>query len=86
LNLTLDWFHHRARELNNLGGNPGISTLQSRDLGSELQFVTRWPIARRLYFVGVLSRSSPGDALKAATPEERSRPWSSVQAQFYWNF
>lgn len=86
LNLTLDWFHHRARELNNLGGNPGISTLQSRDLGSELQFVTRWPIARRLYFVGVLSRASPGDALKAATPEERSRPWSSVQAQFYWNF
>lgn len=86
LNLTLDWFDHRAVELNNLGGNPAISTLASRDLGSELQFVARWPIARRLYFVGVLSHAMPGTAIKAATPDGKAKPWSSVQAQFYWNF
>ena len=86
LNLTLDWFKHRAVELNNLGGNPALSTLRSRDLGSEIQFVTRWPIARRLYFVGVVSQARPGEAIKLALSQGRTRPWSSLQAQFYWNF
>jgi hypothetical protein len=85
LNLTLDYFLHQALELNNLGGNPALSQLQSRDLGQELQFVARWAISKNLYFVGVASHAIPGEALKLASPEA-DKPWTSLQAQLYWNF
>lgn len=86
LNLTLDLFHHRAKELNNPGGNPALSQLGSYDLGSEVQFVTRWAISRRLYFVGVLSHAMPGEAIKLAADGGPVKGWTTLQAQFYWNF
>ena len=85
LNLTVDYFLHRADELNNLGGNPALSQLSSHDLGQEIQFVTRWAINRNLYFVGVASHAIPGDAIEDATSGE-AEPWTSLQAQLYWNF
>jgi hypothetical protein len=85
LNITLDWFVHRADQLNNLGGNPALSTLKSADLGQEWQLATRWAISPNLYFVGVASYATPGRAIKLATAGE-AKPWSSLQAQFYWNF
>jgi hypothetical protein len=85
LNLTFDVFFHRANELNNRGGNRALTDLTSRDLGMEVQFVTRWAISSRLYFVGVVSRADPGDAIRAVT-EQEARPWSTLQAQFYFNF
>jgi hypothetical protein len=84
LNFTLDYFRHRADELNNLGGSAALSQLQSKDLGQELQFATRWAVSRNLYFVGVASHAIPGDAIKAAAPG--AKPWSSLQVQLYWNF
>jgi hypothetical protein len=85
LNLTFDIFFHRANELNNRGGNRVLTDLISRDLGMEYQWVTRWAISPRVYFVGVVSRAEPGDAIRAVTPRE-ARPWSTLQAQFYFNF
>lgn len=85
LNLTLDLFFHRADELNNRGGNRALADLSSRELGMEYQFVTRWSISPRVYFVGVVSHAVPGDAIRDATLE-RARPWTSLQAQFYFNF
>jgi hypothetical protein len=85
LNLTLDWFLHVADELNNIGANPALSTLASRELGQEFQFVKRWAISRNLYFVGVASVALPGEAIDAATGGEAD-PWASVQGQLYWNF
>ncbi|MCZ0963387.1 alginate export family protein [Paracoccus benzoatiresistens] len=85
LNLTLDWFLHRANELNNIGANPAIATLGSRDLGQELQLTARWAISDRLYFLGVASTAFPGDALKRAAGGDAD-PWTTLQAQLFWTF
>ncbi|MCE2921324.1 MAG: alginate export family protein [Roseomonas sp.] len=84
-NLTLDWFLHRAEQLNNRGGNPALAQLGSHDLGQEWQFVLRTPLSRGLYFVGVASVALPGEAIRQAAGGA-TRPWSSLQAQLYWNF
>jgi hypothetical protein len=60
LNLTLDWFLHRADQLNNIGANPAIAQLSSRDLGQELQLAGRWAISDRLYFLGIAGAAFPG--------------------------
>jgi hypothetical protein len=86
LNLTFDVFIHRAEDLNNVGGNPALGQLKSRDLGTELQFVTRWALSRQLYFVGVVSHAMPGDAIEQAVETGKVKPWTTLQAQFYWNF
>ncbi len=85
LNFTLDYFSHRANDRNNIGAIPAISQLTSRDLGDEWQFVTRWPIAPRLYFVGVVSHANPGRAIRNASTEPLE-PWTTFQTQFYFNF
>jgi hypothetical protein len=85
LNLSLDWFLHRADDLNNLGGNPALGTLASRELGQEVQFVARWAISSRLYFVGIASLALPGEAIRAAA-DGGTEPWSTLQAQLYWSF
>jgi hypothetical protein len=85
LNFTFDLFFHRANELNNRGGNPALTNLVSRDLGMEYQFVVRWPISPRVFFVGVASHAVPGDAIRAVTIDN-AKPWTSLQAQFYFNF
>ncbi len=85
LNLTFDWFMHRADELNNIGANPVISTLVSRDLGQELTMTTRWAISDRLYFLGVAGIALPGEAIKAAAGGDAA-PWTTMQAQLFWNF
>lgn len=83
LNLTLDLFFLRANQLNNRGGNPALADLRSRDLGREIQFVTRWAVSRRVYFVGIVSHAIPGEAIRLATTDP-ARPWTSLQAQFYF--
>jgi hypothetical protein len=85
LNLTFDTFFLRANELNNRGGNRALTDLVSRDLGREYQFVARWAISPRVYFVGVLAHAEPGDAIRAVTTDE-ARPWTTMQAQFFFNF
>ncbi|MBN8509343.1 MAG: alginate export family protein [Burkholderiales bacterium] len=85
VNLTLDWFKHEAEQLNNLGGNPALSTLASDDLGEELQFVARWALSRNVFLLGVASVARPGEAIRAAT-QGNSRTWSTLQAHVYWNF
>lgn len=85
LNLTLDWFLHRADEFNNIGASPAIATLGSRDLGQELQLTSRWAISDRLYLLGAASTAFPGDAIKRAAGGEADR-WTTIQAQLFWNF
>jgi hypothetical protein len=85
LNLTLDWFLHRADQLNNLGANPAIARLGSRDLGQELQLAGRWAISDRLYFLGVAGAAFPGRAIEDAAGGD-AEPWTTLQAQLFWNF
>jgi hypothetical protein len=85
LNLTLDWFLHRADQLNNIGANPAIAQLSSRDLGQEVQLTGRWAISERLYFLGIGGVAIPGDAIDSAAGGE-AEPWTTLQAQIFWTF
>ena len=85
LNLTLDWFLHRAHEFNNFGANPTLATLASRDLGHEVQFAARWAISDRLFFLGIASVAFPGQAIKVAAGGNAD-PWTTLQAQLFWSF
>lgn len=84
-NLTLDWYVNRALERNNLGGNPRLSQLASRDLGQEWQLVLRMPLNERLYFLGVAGLAQPGEAIRSAAGGSASN-WTTLQAQFFWTF
>ncbi len=85
LNLTFDAFWHRADQLNNIGANPALAQLFSRDLGREVQLTARWALRDDLYFLGLIGRAIPGQAIKAAT-DGAARDWTTAQAQLFWTF
>ncbi|MFP1632757.1 alginate export family protein [Zhengella sp. ZM62] len=85
LNLTFDWFLHQADELNNIGANPAIAALASKDLGQEFQMTARWAVSEKLFFLGVASVALPGDALKIAAGGN-AKPWTTLQAQLFWSY
>jgi hypothetical protein len=82
MNFTVTWHNLRAGELNNLGANPALSQLRSRDIGNEFTATLRWAIGRK-YLQVVGSRALPGKALKDIGADE---PWSSLQASLYVSF
>lgn len=83
MNLTFSWHGLRADQLNNLGANPALSTLTSRDIGDEYTATVRWALDRNRYFQVVASRAVPGQALRSIGA---SKPWSTLQASLYVNF
>ena len=83
MNLTFTWHQLRADELNNLGGNPALSQLVSRDIGEEYTAALRWAINRNYYLQLVASRAFPGRALKEIGADD---PWSTLQASIYVSF
>jgi hypothetical protein len=83
MNLTLTWHQLRADELNNLGANPALSRLESRDIGEEYTATLRWVINRHLLLQLVASRAFPGKALEAIGADE---PWSTLQSTLYVSF
>jgi hypothetical protein len=85
LNLTLDLFDFQARELNNLGATPALSTLASHDIGREITLRGDWFISRQLFMLFVVSHAVPGDAIRLATPTG-GRNWTTLQASAFWTF
>lgn len=85
LNLTFDWFLHQADQRNNIGANPAIAALASKNLGQEFQVTARWALTEKLYFLGVGSVALPGDALKLAAGGN-AKPWTTLQAQLFWSY
>lgn len=83
MNVTVTWHKLRADELNNLGSNPALSQLASRDLGEEYTATLRWAIDRRNYLQVVASRAFPGEALDQIGATEA---WTTLQASLYVNF
>ncbi len=83
LNLTLEWYLLQAPELNNLGSNPAIGRLSSRDLGQEFSATARWAINRNLYLQTIASVGVPGKALRDAGA---AKGWTTLQASLYWTF
>jgi hypothetical protein len=83
MNLTFTWHQLRADELNNLGANPALSQLTSRDIGNEYTATLRWGIDRNRFLQVVASRALPGEALRDIGADE---PWSTLQASLYVSF
>lgn len=86
LNLTLDLYQHSAHEKNNLGANPAIGTLASRDLGREIQLTARWQLRPNVLVLGIASAAFPGDAIEAAVAGGNADPWTTLQLQLFWGF
>ena len=85
LNLTFDLYRHIANEKNNLGANPALGTLSSRDLGDEVQLTVRWAFSRRLFMQGIAGIALPGSAIEDATQGD-AKPWTTTQLQLFWGF
>jgi hypothetical protein len=85
LNLTFDWHLHRALERNNLGANPALATLSSRDLGQEFSVTARYALSRDIFLLGIASVGLPGEAIRDATPGT-DEPWTTLQAHLFWTF
>jgi hypothetical protein len=85
LELTLDYFHHRADSLNNVGGIGPLQTLQSRDIGQELTFTTYRYIGKNLFFQAIASVGMPGKAIERALGPDTD-DWYTVQAALYMFF
>lgn len=85
LNLTIDYYSNWANQLNNMGGNPALSQLTSKNLGQELQLVARWAINKHFYLMGIASYAMPGPAIQDAT-NNMAKPWSTLQLQLFWNW
>ena len=59
LELVLDYFHHRADDLNNLGGIGPLQTLESKDIGQELTLTAFHYIGKHLFLQGIASVGFP---------------------------
>ena len=83
MNVTFTYHRLRADELNNIGGNPALSQLGSRDIGQEFTATLRWAIDREKFLQVVASRAYPGDALELVGATD---PWTTLQASLYFSF
>ena len=85
LELILDYFHHRADELNNLGGIGPLQTLQSKDIGQEVTLTAFHYIGKHLFFQGIASVGIPGEAIEKAVGGNAEN-WYTFQAALYMFF
>lgn len=85
LQLSLDYFYLFADELNNLGGNAALSRLESRSIGQEVMFTTRWSISQNLFLLGVTSMAFPSDAIRRSVTDDTS-PWFTFQVSLFLGF
>jgi hypothetical protein len=83
--LILDYFHHRADELNNLGGIGPLQTLESKDIGQEVTLTAFYYIGNHLFFQGIASVGIPGEAIDQALGG-RAENWYTFQAALYMFF
>jgi hypothetical protein len=85
LELTLDYFNHRADTLNNLGGIGPLQTLASKDIGQEFTLTMFHYIGTHLFLQGIASVGIPGEAIEGAV-EGSAENWYTLQAALYMFF
>ena len=66
----------RADSLTNIGGNPALTFLSSRDYGTELNLTAKYFPSRNLYLHGHIAATFPGDAAKDALGGDADTWWS----------
>jgi hypothetical protein len=79
--LTLDAFFLSAHQLNNLGGLPPISTLQSDHFGQEYTFSFQYNLSKQFLLLGVLSVAYPGEAITDNL--SGSQAWQTYQLNLF---
>jgi len=85
LELILDYFHHRADDLNNLGGIGPLQTLESKDIGQEVTLTAFHYIGKHLFLQGIASVGFPGEAIERAVGGDADN-WYTLQAALYMFF
>ncbi len=85
LELILDYFYHRADELNNLGGIGPLQTLQSKDIAQEVTLTAFHYMGKHLFFQGIASVGIPGEAIDQAVGGDADN-WCTLQAALYMFF
>ncbi|WP_156119620.1 alginate export family protein [Leptolyngbya sp. KIOST-1] len=85
LSISLDYYYRFADELNNLGGNPALSTLNSRYIGQEFLLTTRYFLSQNFMLQGVGAIAFPGSAVRQAANNDTS-PWVTLQLSLFMFF
>jgi hypothetical protein len=67
----------KADELNNIGGNPALSTLTDDDYGYEANLTVKWFKSKNTYVHGHVAYTVPGDGVKAALGGD-AKDWFSA--------
>lgn len=75
--LVPQYWVFRADSLTNLGGNPALSLLPSRQLGSELNLTFKYFMSRNVMLQGHVAATYAGSAVKQALGSHSS-PWVST--------
>lgn len=68
----------RADSATNLGGNPALSSLGSKELGYEANLTAKWFISPKVMLQGHVAATFPGDAVKQATSGGADTWWSAM--------
>ncbi|MFN5046687.1 alginate export family protein [Roseateles sp.] len=77
IELVPQYWVFRADSLTNLGGNPALSLLPSRQLGSELNLTFKYFMSRNIMFQGHVAATYAGSAVEQALGQHSS-PWIST--------
>lgn len=85
LSISLDYYYRFADQLNNLGGNPVLSTLESREIGHEVLLISRYFLTQNFMLQGVGAIAFPGAAIRQAV-DDTADPWLTLQVSLFMFF
>jgi hypothetical protein len=69
----------RADSRSNIGGNPALQTLSSKDYGYEFNTTAKFFVSRNIYVHGHIAYTMPGEAIRSALGHDAS-DWLSAMA------
>lgn len=85
MSISLDYFYLQADQLNNLGGQPPISHLKSKELGHEVSLSLKGLIKEHFTLLSVVSYGISGNGLNAAF--DKTLPnWLTAQIALFINY
>ncbi|TNF43032.1 MAG: hypothetical protein EP311_04090 [Cytophagales bacterium] len=85
MELSLDYFHFRADQLNNQGGLPPINSFSSKSIGQEVTATFRYFFAKNYLFLGIFTWGDPGKAI-TENFETQTPDWLSFQGTVFLFF
>lgn len=83
--LSLQYIHLSAAELNNLGGTQALSFLESSEIGQEITLTARYNVSRNFLAYASGSVAFPGAAIRQVVDDDPG-PWYFLQLSFLLNF